>query len=341
MATIQKRSGSYRVLIRRKGYPPESATFPAREQAVQWARMREGEVAGMRHGLLPKRTVRQALERYRDEISPRHDGARWEVVRIGKFLGTPDKRYPDRRKEPSVPFLDRWLSEVTSDDIGRWRDHMLTLLAPGSVRREYGLLRQIFAQCAGEWAWLHVSPFKRAEAPADGKPRIRRVSDKEAIAICKALGYRRGTKPATAQHFVAVAFLLALETMMRQGEILTLDRSQVFASHVHLMRTKNGDERDVPLSPAAIALVKLLPRKGALFQVTAASCDTLFRRAREKAGIDGLHFHDSRREATTRLAKILQPLELAKAGGWRDVNMLLRVYYAQDVEHVAAKLRAA
>lgn len=339
LATIQKRSGGYRVQIRRKGFPPESATFPIRAQAVEWARVREGEVRGARHGLLPKRTVRQALERYRDDITPKHEGARWERVRIGKFLGTPDKRYPDRRKESSVPFLDRQLTEVTSDDIGRWRDAGLKTLAPGSVRREYGLLRSVFAMCEGEWGWLHVSPFKRAEAPQDGKARKRRVSDAEADAIAAQLGYRRGTRPESSSEFTAVAFLLALETMMRQGEILTLTADQVFKNHIHLEKTKNGDERDVPLTDAAIALVKLLPKEGALFPITSQVCDTLFRRAREKAEISGLHFHDSRREATTRLAKRLDPLELAKAGGWRDVNMLLRVYYAQSVEETAAKLR--
>jgi integrase len=85
--------------------------------------------------------------------------------------------------------------------------------------------------------------------------------------------------------------------------------------YLHLPKTKNGDARDVPLSTAALKLLGLLPKEGPLFLVAASTCDTLFRRARDAAGIEGMHFHDSRREATTRLAKRLDVLQLAKAGG--------------------------
>lgn len=50
-----------------------------------------------------------------------------------------------------------------------------------------------------------------------------------------------------------VRFYLALETAMRKGEILSLRWSDIDfdARHAHLDITKNGDERDVPLSKAA------------------------------------------------------------------------------------------
>lgn len=328
MASIKKRGDTYRVQIRRKGFPAESATFPVRAQAVEWAAMREAEMVGARHGIIPRRTVREALTRYRDEVSPTHRGARWEIVRINKLLR-------------EIEFAERQLTQVAPHDIAAWRDAALARLAPGSVRREYGLLRSVFALAAREWGWLRDSPFARVSPPADGDARTRRVSDAEANAIIAQLSYRRGTRPETASQYIAAAFLLALETMLRQGEVLALTRGHVHApaSFLHVPKSKNGDARDVPLSPAALKLLKLLPKSGPLFLVSARSCDTLFRRARDAAGIADLHFHDSRREATTRLAKKLDVLQLAKAGGWRDVNMLLRVYYSPSATDAAKRLR--
>lgn len=328
MASITRRGGSYRVQIRRKGQAPESATFPVRAQAVAWAAAREAEVIGARHGLIPTRTVRQALERYRDDVSPTHRGERWERLRLDKLAR-------------ELAFADRRLSQVAPADVAAWRDAALQRLAPGSVRREFGLLRAVFALAVREWGWLKASPFGRVTPPADGAARTRRVTAAETDAIIAALGYRRGTRPGTSSQFVAVAFLLALETMMRQGEILGLTRGQIDArgAFLTLPRTKNGDARDVPLSPAALRLLRLLPKIDPLFPITAATCDTLFRRARKAAGIEELHFHDSRREATTRLAAKLDVLTLARAGGWRDVNLLLKVYYAPSAAEAAKRLR--
>jgi len=66
--------------------------------------------------------------------------------------------------------------------------------------------------------------------------------------------------------------------------------------------------------------------------------DANFRKAKKKAGITDLHFHDSRRAALTRMAKVLDPLALAKVAGHTDVNLLLRVYYKVDEDDLADKL---
>lgn len=122
MATITRRAGAYRVQIRRRGHPAECATFPVRAQAVAWAAAREAEIIGSRHGLIPTRTVRQALERYRDDVSPTHRGARWERVRLDKLAR-------------ELEFSDRPLAQVAPADVAAWRDAALRRLAPGSVRR--------------------------------------------------------------------------------------------------------------------------------------------------------------------------------------------------------------
>lgn len=58
---------------------------------------------------------------------------------------------------------------------------------------------------------------------------------------------------------------------------------------------------------------------------------------RERAAITGLNFHDARHTAITRLAQKLNPLELARMVGHRDLKMLMR-YYNESADEIAKKL---
>jgi len=106
-----------------------------------------------------------------------------------------------------------------------------------------------------------------------------------------------------------------------------------------LDKTKNGDSREVPLSLKAVELLEQM--RGVdpvrVFTVSAASRDALFRKAKKRAGIVGLTFHDSRALALTRLSKKLDVLELARMVGHRDVRSLM-IYYRESAEEIAKKL---
>lgn len=98
--------------------------------------------------------------------------------------------------------------------------------------------------------------------------------------------------------------------------------------------------REVPLSSEALRILRQLEsvRDGdSVLRVSASSIDVLFRKARDKAGVFGLTFHDSRHLAITRLAKVLDVLPLAKAIGHRDLRMLM-IYYNPSAEDLAKKL---
>jgi len=111
---------------------------------------------------------------------------------------------------------------------------------------------------------------------------------------------------------------------------------------MHLPLTKNGYARDVPLSAEARRIIEQLrPLNGerdTVFDVSVASLDALFRKARARARIEDLHFHDTRREALTRLSKIFDVMKLARISGHRDLRVLQNVYYAPTVGDLAAKL---
>lgn len=327
MASIVKRGESYRARVRHRGRGAESATFPTLALARAWAASREGEIANGRAGLLPRRTVKDAIDRYLEREAPQHKGERWERLRLAK-IGR------------NLDWIDRPLAAVTREMISDWRDGLTRKLAASSARREYGLLRRIFALAATEWGWLHADPFRAVRPPPAGKPRSQRVADAEADAIYVALGWTPGTPPKNASQALAAAFALALETAMRQSELLRLTRADVDTERrvLEVRQSKNNDARTVPLSRAALAILAVLPDKGRLFPINARSADTLFRRARDAGGLKHIHFHDSRREAVTRLADMLDPLTLALMTGHRDLKVLLRTYYQPRMDEVAARL---
>jgi integrase len=201
-------------------------------------------------------------------------------------------------------------------------------------------MANMFNIATKEWRWLIGNPMKGVKRPKEVAPRQRVITQDEidrVVFVC-------GDDYSTAQGRVGAAFLFALETAMRAGEICSLTWEHGYVRHVHLPMTKNGSSRDVPLSEKAVEILEKL-RRGAdnhesCFGITSASLDALFRRAKEKAGVTGFTFHDSRRTALTRLAKVFpNVLDLARISGHRDIRLLSAVYYAPSIEDLAEKLQ--
>lgn len=205
--------------------------------------------------------------------------------------------------------------------------------------REWNLLRQVFEAARRDWGWIRGNPMDDVRQPADGKPRDRRVSDDEADRICLALGYTGGMPIGKSQR-IAVMFRVAIETAMRSGELCKLRWSCTHLKRrfVEVRETKNGSDRDVPLSTRAVELLELLPRETDLvFAVDSDSRDALFRKAMARTKIQDMTFHDTRHEAITRLARKLDILDLSRMTGHRDLKMLRR-YYNPTAEEIAGRL---
>ena len=85
----------------------------------------------------------------------------------------------------------------------------------------------------------------------------------------------------TVTNRVGLAFLLAIETAMRSGEILGLRWRDVFLDRafVRLPDTKNGDVREVPLSIRAVEIIRSLPRDSeTLFGMDKPMRDAIWRK---------------------------------------------------------------
>lgn len=316
-----KKEGSvwrHRIMVRGQRV---SGTFSTKAAALAWEAEQRIQIKEGRATATSK-TLRDALERYEVEVSKKKRSYANEVKRLAFFCTT--------------AMADKRIAEIRPSDIAAWRDARLATVKSSTVNRDMNLLSHVFTVARREWGWVGESPTKDVERPKDPPHRDRRISEAEIDTICLQLGWDRKKegKPTTKQHRIALAFLFAIETAMRAGEICALKKADVQGRVARLHMTKNGRPRDVPLSARALEIWRLLPGG---FDLTPAILDALFRKAKKAAGIEGLTFHDTRHEAITRLAQKLDVLDLARMVGHTNINQL-RTYYNATAEDIASRL---
>ncbi|KVN72778.1 hypothetical protein WT15_27260 [Burkholderia stagnalis] len=342
MASFKKDGDVWRVQIARKGIRL-SGTFPTKRAAEAWAAEKENAILKGTYRGAGSRTVADLFDEYAKRVSEGKNGARWEQTRFKAFR----KHFPE--------LAGRLLTEISSHDWGVWRDARLAgiqnpeqpgdyLLAPvgaGTVIREINLFSHAFTTARDEWKWISESPLSGVRRPKEPKPRDRRISEEELEKLMHALGYESEHPPEKMSARVALVVMFAIETAARASEICSLTWDRLHERHFHLNQTKNGFARDVAMSMRAREIIEevraVTSEKSTVFDVPAPSLDALFRKARDRCGIAELHFHDTRHEAITRLAKKLDVLDLARMVGIRDLK-ILSVYYNETAHDMAARL---
>lgn len=302
-----------------------TTTRDTKREAQAWAADVEYQIRQGTYGKPRAGSFGDLMARFAESVAPTRAGARWEVVRLNKLQ--------------LDPIAQVALQELKTQHFAEFRDRRLAKVSAGSVNREINLLGAVCRYALREWHLLDHHPIQGLERPRDPRPRDRRISDGEIARICTALAWEEAP-PESRQAEVAWAFLFALETAMRLGEILALTDADVHLRERYLVveKSKSGDRRDVPLSRRAVELLELLQgRAGRLLQVGRDTASVLFRRARIDAGIDDLRFHDTRHEALTRLARRLDVLDLARMVGHRDPRSLM-IYYNATASEIASRL---
>lgn len=347
MASIKPHKEGWRVQVYVKGQR-DSQVFRTQREAKVWGAAREDELR-KRAKLEPSEThtLREVLERYVGEITAKKEGHRHETLRIRAFM----EQFPD--------LAGLALSDVKTPDLASWRDTRLKgfttpggrkvkAVASSTVNRDINWLRHALMIARDEWHWMTHNPFAGFRFPTDPPPRDRRVPPAEVRAICRACNYVTGRLPVTKTQEVAYAFLIALRTSMRAGEIVSLGKHNVdlkkrVATLEHKMQYLTGKPRVVPLTRHAVRLLTPLMERDRCFTVTYASLDTLFRKERDRLAvimpsIATLHFHDTRAEALTRLSRKVDVMTLAKISGHKDLVILQNTYYRESAEDIAARL---
>lgn len=339
MATFRQRAGRWQARVQRGGYPDVTKTFLNRVDAEKWARGVEREQdtgAYIHRGEAERTTLTELLVRYGKEISPKHKGHREELWKIGVILRDKIAQYS--------------LAALTPKLLADYRDRRLQIVSDSTVRNEINLISAAFKIASREWGIAAINPVSQIKRPGSGAERKRRVSSEEIAAIIKC------SKSVELPSFLK----LAVATGMRRGEIVRLRWKDIDLSKriAVLFDTKNGEDRVIPLSSEALAVLVAMPRRidGNLFSLKAGAFSKAVRitslRARLAYEADcvatgetpapdfliDLHLHDARHEAVSSFfERGLDMVEVASISGHKTLSMLRR-YTHLKAENLARKL---
>lgn len=361
MANIEKRTDqngatSYRVKVRLKGYPTQSATFERLTDAKKWAASTESAIREGRHfktAEAKKHSVAEMIDRYLqtaglNKVQDEHTGLhlrRWKDE-IGYML----------------------LSDVTADTLTTVKETLLNEVvrtgkkrSPTTVLRYMASLSKVFNTAVKSWGWLEDSPMRNIEKPRAAKGRVRFLDDDERERLTTAC-------KESANPLLYPAFILALSTGMRQAETMNLYWGKAPAnpptdkawgvvhleqSAIILHKTKNTEKRRIPLVGLALQILKDMGKVRRIDSplVFPSHKDPLkpmdlkqpWLKALEAAQVDNFHWHDIRHTTASYLAMNGASLaEIAEILGHKTLQMVQRYSHLSDshVSNVLASMNA-
>ena len=315
MAYIRKRLGKWQCVIRVKGKPTTTKTFLIKKDAKLWGKKTElhffREDNDIQKSDYP--LFKECLERYRDEVVIRKRSRIMETKLISYLL-----------KES---FVNYKLNFVDSRVIALYRDRALNTLKSSSVRRRLAIVSHMYTIAKKEWGYKLENPVLNIRKPKSPEPRNRRFTNDELTKLIK--GNRTSPK-------LRLIIQIALETAMRQGEILRVKPEDINGNTLFIPIAKTKS-RTIPLTLKAMSLLNNaeLP-----FDITGNALSKQFKKLCDYYGIEDAHFHDLRKQSLTNfmLDKKLSVAETMMIAGHSDPRMLLRTYNNLKVEDVAKKL---
>jgi integrase len=249
MASIEKRvtdgGTSYRVKVRLKGFPPESATFERMTDAKAWAAKTEADMKAGRHfGASKRHTFADLANEYAPHAKDGERLAYWRGVFGPDNLDalTPSRIAKER---------DKLLAEDTDrTDPATGKPRKRT---GATVNRYLAALSVCLSYAVKELQWLERNPVERIKKPSENKGRVRFLSDDERTRLLTAC------RP-HADLYLAV--VLSLTTGARQSEVMTLRFGQIDFSRrvITLHDTKNGSVAQFRLLAKPSRCCRTVPR---------------------------------------------------------------------------------
>ena len=349
MANIEKRTTqdgttSFRVKIRLKGFPTQSATFDRLTDARKWVQQTEAAIREGRHFKTTeskRHTLGDAIERYINDVIPTKP--KNTVNQVGQL------------KWWKGHLGDYSLADVTPALIAQYRDKLAKtpsqrgeLRSNATVNRYLAVLSHLFTMAIKEWGWIEDNPLRKVTKPKESRGRVRFLSDEERARLlveCKK----------SESQYLYIAVVLALSTGGRRMEILGLSWNDVDFNRgvITLHETKNGDRRVLPLTGHALELMKqhkkvrhvtsslVFPGKNVNNPI---DLRTPFETVLKRAEITDFRWHDLRHSCASYLAMNGASLaEIAEVLGHKTLQMVKRYAHLSEAHtsKVVARMNEA
>ena len=325
MATIRRMRKGWQVLIRKKGQPHIAKTFANYSLATKYAQESEANIA---KGLFADMSeanqtlLRDALQRYKDEVTAKKKGAKQESYKIDKLMRHRISNYS--------------LARLTSNKIAKFRNELSLTAAPATVNKYLTLISVTINTAKNEWGiFLPSNPCENLKRLAEPEVKDIRVSPQEEV---KLLEHAAQSK----MHWLRAMIIVGIEAGCRRSELFRLNKADCdFLKCTAILKdTKNGTSRTIGLSPRAVAALKSLPPSidGRFFPTHSEQFKFYWNQLKRWSGVDK-NFHHLRHEWASRMFEQGWDISaVATQGGWKDWKVLRR-YTAISGEHLAAKFK--
>jgi integrase len=316
----------------RIGKVSQCKTFRHKKKAIEWAdaltvELRKGGSGWQAQRKAEKMTLHDALQKYEMEETVKKRSAATEKGFIKQWL----KR----------PLAKKVLWDISTSDIANAIKEMeKEKKGPSTIRSHLAVVSNLYNIAAPEWDMAGLlNPVKGVRKPKLPDGRDRRVREPEEIRLLEEC-----RKTSEELEFIVI---IAIETAMRQGEIMSMRWDRVdFDNHLVFLpkpNTKTEVARYVALSVRAEEVLKKqrerTTRNVAVWSYKPGGMRTAYKRAVKRAGSKNLDFHDLRHEAASRYAdKGLTIHQLKAITGHKTLQMLTR-YIHSDTESIVAAVR--
>jgi len=319
MATIRKSKSSkgyrYHVQIRLAGYPNQSKTFSNINEAKRWSILTEDK---LRKGYYESTdeagtlTLRNILDRYIEEVLPLKK-SKQPVISSSRIINAHLGEYS--------------LLNLSRSVCSSYRDTRLQSVSSSTVKKEISLLSRVINVAIKDWNIFlpYGNPINSICKPKESKARSRRLENDE-------LSLLLNSSPELMKNVIT----LLIETGIRRGELckITINNINFDDKTLILIDTKNGDNREIPLTQNAISalnqLITLNPSCNTnIIPIVSVHPDCLshnFHRICVNLNITNLRLHDLRHEATSIFFEKygLNIMEVSAITGHKDLKMLKR-----------------
>lgn len=347
MATIQKRiskdgATSFRVQVRLKGFPPESASFDRVTDAKAWAQKTEADMKAGRHfGISKRHTFNDLAKEFESQAKDRPRLEYWRGIFGADALDTITPSRISKQRDKLLNEETMRYSLPSTGDAVQDSKRPRAKRSGATVNRFLACLSTCLAYGVKTLEWIERNPCERIAKPSENKGRVRFLSDGERTALLAAC---------KSHPDLYLAVVLALSTGARQAEVMTLRYGQVDFDRqvITLHQTKNGESRALPLVSTAFSLLqerskvrnlhddRVFPPTSKAKKSECLDLRQPWHKAMKEAGISDFHWHDLRHTAASYLAMSgVSLVEISKILGHRTMQMVSRYSHLSDGHIVA------
>ena len=228
--------------IKRKGFSRIAKTFTDLKMGKKWAAKVEMQIENNEYedlSIATKTDLKHVLIKYRNEITAKKKGSKEETSKLNVLI--------------NHKIALNTLMKLKPHHIHQLQEEFLKTRAPATVNKYLSLLRNTWRSCKKVWG-ITLPPYNPFELISFEKVKDAR----ERILTLKEYDHLLMECSKSNLQELKDIVIFAYETGARQGEIVKLLNHDVNLenSTCTFRDTKNGDDRTIPLTYAALDILK-------------------------------------------------------------------------------------